>query len=329
MAWIDDGQDAVKPGATPEEFVVEGKPRSGTPVNARFSTAVTPENSYFEVDCINVSDGAFIGITTAASFKKGWGCKGLLFGRNLSSGGALVREGFGETVTSGSTVGVLTDFIGEEAARKVQVTFWQSGKCLGPAFLSTMTNPEAEVFPMVHTSKEGDKFAIRFGPVPDMESSGGAAAGPTDPRVGSWALTALRVGPELGQIDLEDKLGGVRALRHGVIVKISLGESPGEFQFAWRVVNNCGATAISSADDRLAPFDKLEPGKVMSTMMMGPEELMEVEQQLKEGFEGVHKWICDAGALLLNGPTIEMELAPAGADAGSVGSLPATEVDLV
>jgi len=333
MAWVDDGQGAVKAGDSPTEFVVEGKPKSGTPVNARWSAPVTPERPYFEVDVRSVSEGAFIGITTLASFKKGWGCKGLLFGGNLSSGGGLVRQEFGDDVTPGSTIGVLTEFLGDATARKVQVTFWQNGKCLGPAFLSSLRNSGAEVFPLVQANENGDRFNIRFGPAPDMAA---APAGPTaDPREGEWCLQVLKSGPDLAKFPLLERLHGEEGGRSfatpnsgspdGVFVKVKATGKPGEFDFNWRVANSCGMVATSSADPSLAPYDKLQPGPVSSTRKMGEDGEMEVEQQMAQGMEGLDKWGCVDGALILRGPAVEMELIPGG---GDDQSLPAKEVDL-
>lgn len=332
MSWVDDSQGFVKPGSSPVEFVIEGKATSGTPVNARFSTALTQEAGYFEISAVSVKDSCFIGVTSANSFKKGWGCKGLLFGRNLSSGSALVHGDFGPKVETGSTVGVLTEFQGEGADRKIAVTFWHDGKCLGPAFLSKLADPTTEVFPMVQCSKDGDRFAIAFPAAPAMDAPAEAAA---DPREGEWMLQSLKVGPELGEFPLQERLGGGGGRGKGrgkgggeVILKVQKVADPDVFQFSWRIVNQSSMTAVSTPDGALAPFEKLAPSTVQSTRMMGEPGPMEAEQQVSVGMTALTKWIVDQGVMLLNGPTVEMELTSAGAGGGGGGELPATSVDL-
>lgn len=330
--WADDGQNAVQEGAAPNEMIVQGKPSAGTPVNARFTTAVTPEAGYFEIDVLNCGDGAFVGVTSTAGFKKGWGCKGLLFGGNLSSGNALVRGNFGERLATGMTVGVLTEFVGGGATERVRVTFWQDGKCLGPAFLSQMTDPDSEIFPLVHANKEGDKFAIRFGEAPAHRTrgataaaeGGGAPAG--HPAVGHWVLTDLMVGPELGAFPLEERTRGKQ-----ITFEVDPSDSgqPDAFDISAQIVNPCSVQVTSAPDAALEPFDRLTPGAVRAGRMMGPPEMMEVEEQICRGLGELQKWVVAEGKLMLSGPTAEMAFKPADPGAGGDdGDLPAMDVAL-
>jgi len=312
--WLDDGSGAVQPAADAPEFTIDGKAKGDAPVNARFSTCLT-SGQYFEVDILELSSSCFLGVTTEASFKQGYYCKGLFFGGNLSTGSALVRQAFGERFEKGMKIGVLTEFEGST----ITVTFYQDGRCLGPAFVSKRLT-DKEVFPVVQASSDGDRFAIRFlesaPAVRTREPKGGGVAHPAE---GNWALQRLNVGPELGEFPLASKMEGEE-----VTLKVEA-DKPGSFHLSARVCNHLRMVTSSQPDESLAPFDKITPGPVMSTMMMGPEGMMEVESAISTGLESVHKWLAKDGTLLLVGPAVEMSFVP---KVDGEEGLPATEVEL-
>jgi len=282
-------------------------------VNALFDQSLT-SGQYFEIDVLELKESVFVGVTTKEAFAEGYKCKGLFFGRNLSNGGALVRQAFGEAIATGQKIGVLTEFDASNAT----VTFYQDGRCLGPAFVATRRTDGA-IFPVVHTSSIGDKFGIRFLDAPAERKRQGKGAAPAHPAEGVWALQKLFTGPELGEVPLAEKMEGQE-----VTLKVE-GDGPGSFRFSARVLNTLNMTATSEPDQSLEPFEKLVPSMVVGTKMMGPEGMMEVEGIVGDGLGKLHKWLARPGSLLLTGATVEMCFAP---KADGHEGLPATEVEL-
>jgi len=293
MAWVDDGSCAVKVDG--EECKIDGAP-AGSPANAYFGKPLS-SGDYFEIDILETKQSPFIGITSSAAFAEGWKCKGLLFGGpgNLSDGSALVRGEFGEEIKKGMTVGTLLKM----DSGSITVTFYQEGRCLGPAFIAKRLS-DAAIFPLVH-GRDGDHFRIRFpDTVPTMESRQAKSGEAVHPAEGTWALKQLCVGPELHEFPLAAKMEG-----ETVMLKIT--ETSPTFSFSARVINNLNFVATSMADAGLAPFEKLEiPGPLISTQMMGPESMMEVETKISEGLQNLHKWLPRSDSLLMVGPATEM-----------------------
>jgi hypothetical protein len=187
----------------------------------------------------------------------------------------------------------------------IVVTFYQDGRCLGPAF-RTAVNVGEDIFPVVRANDKGDHFSIQWCPPPAHRTRQAVPiAVDVHPAEGSWILQKLFVGPELGEFPLADNMAGeyvrMKITRSGIL--------PGTFDFSVKVCNNISIQGVSSSDPSLENFEGLNCGEGMSTMMMGPPGMMEVEQQILKGFRVLQKWIAENGFLLLNGPTVEMEFA--------------------
>lgn len=313
--WLDDGSGSVNCFTDAPEFEIVGRAKGDSPTNARCTTSLS-SGQYFEVDVLELQKSCFIGVSSSQGFAQGYKCKGLFFGGpgNLSSGGALVRGGFGEKITKGMVIGVLVQI----SAEAVTVTFYQNGRCLGPGFVAERSTP-AEVFPVVSASSDGDRFAIRFPETaPDIRDRQPQGGGASHPAQGAWALEKLMVGPELGEFPLSDKMEG----RMVVLTVEEVG--PGKFRFSVKVCNNMRAEASSQADESLAPFESLKVGRPMSTKMMGPPGPMEVENLIGEGLGKLFKWLASGNCLLLVGPDIELSFCPHSCDE----IRPATDVKL-
>jgi len=313
--WQDDGSGAVKSPGGAEEFVVEGKAPGGhSPVNARFTTALA-SGQYFEVEVLELGEeGCFIGVCTQNGFGQGWAIKGLFFGGNLSDGGCLVRQSFGDPFVKGMKIGTLVEYDTEA----ITVTFYQDARCLGPAFVAKRLS-DAEVFPVVKANSDGDSFAIRFPNAPTVRTREPKGGGTAHPAEGSWVLEKLLVGPELGEFPLAAKMEG-----QGVTLNVKAVQ-PGSFQLSARVVNMNNLTVESMPDAALAPFERLLPGEVLSTRMMGPPGMMEAERAVSNGLATLQKWLARDGGLLLVGPAVEMCFS---SQVGGGDGLPATEVSL-
>mmetsp|Transcript_20003 Transcript_20003/g.38430 ORF Transcript_20003/g.38430 Transcript_20003/m.38430 type:complete len:220 (-) Transcript_20003:139-798(-) len=216
-------------------------------------------------------------------------------------------------------LGALVEYTDEA----VTLTFYQDGRCLGPAFIAQRLT-SADIFPVVKASSDGDRFAIRFPatlPTSRAREPKGASASAHSAE-GTWVLQRMSVGPELGEFPLAAKMQGREAR-----LKIEVVGSQ-SFRLVAKVANTLRAQATTKEDDALRPFEGLAVGPVMSTMMMGDENVMQVEKTLCDALEQLHKWLVADGQLLLVGPTAELSLAPADDDGGDDGGLPATEVDL-
>lgn len=333
MTWHDDGSDSIK--AEANEFTVSGKKSSGTPSNARFGTAVTPESGYFEVEVLDLgADSCFIGVGTEEGFKEGWRCKGLFFGGpgNTSSGGALVKGSYGDAITKGMKVGVLVEFI-DEPEKKVHVTFYQDGRCLGPAFSSKRCDPAADVYPVVHTNSEGDRFKITFPTSTPSEARRTREPKPKEQgshdAEGTWTVVALRVGPELHDFPLEAKDFDDKLVPVVVTLQVGPdGAEKGRFRLSCKVGNTLNLR-IAASGEVVEGFEKISNvGALMSTMMMTPFNV--VEQQFAGFLEALQKWHVgkdDKGVmklLLRDTAGAEMELA----FSPDVGPPVATDVDL-
>jgi len=293
--WMDDGSAAIKAaGESLMECQIQGAP-SGSPANAYFSKQLA-SGDYFEVDILETGDSSpFVGVTSSAAFGQGWKCKGLLFGGpgNLSNGGALVCGEFGEELRKGMTIGVLVKM----DAGSITVVFYQDGRCLGLAFDAKRFS-DAAVYPLLHAGN-GDHFRIRFpDSLPATEVR--QAKDGEHPADGTWALEQLFVGPELHEFPLAAKM-------QGETVRLKVTVSLPKIMCSARLVNQLSFEATSTAEASLAPFEKLEDlGPVMSTKMMGPENMMEVETKISEGLSTLYKWLPRSDRLLLVGPAIEM-----------------------
>ena len=84
----------------------------------------------------------------------------------------------------------------------------------------------------------------------------------------------MMVGPELGEYPLAKSMD-----QKAVILKV-MARPEDSYQIHAKVVNNLSFSASSGADAVLAPFDALSVKPGISTMMMGPEPMMEVEYKL-------------------------------------------------
>ena len=224
----------------------------------------------------------------------------MLFGGpgNLSNGSALKRAEFGSEISKGAVIGILV----EMTEQALTLTVYQDGRCLGPAFTAPRVG-QAKVFPLVQAKKDGDTFRIDFKTPPAIRARESTRS--QEAVEGLWELRQMMVGPELGEYPLAKKMS-----QKPVVLKV-VARPDESYQIQAKVVNNISFSASSSADAALAPFEALSVKPGMSTLMAGPEPMMEVEHTLSRGLEGARKWIVSDGKLLINGPTFEISCVPA------------------
>jgi len=176
-----------------------------------------------------------------------------------------------------------------------------------------------------HAELEREGLAIR---IPDALPANNArklrgVSVSTRPEAGEWVLQRMSVGPELGEFPFAAKMKG-----RDVLLKIERAGAH-SFRLFVKVANVLRAQAIAREDDALKPFEGLKVGPVMSTRMMGPESIMQVEKRMADALEKLQKWMVADGKLLLVGPTAELTFARADDVEGATGSLPVKKAILL
>jgi len=315
--WKDDGSGAVSPGASASEFVVSGA-EAGTPTNALFDQSLS-SGQYFEVKVLACASSPFVGVTTEAGFGKGWKCKGLFFGGpgNLSSGGALAQGEFGDEVKEGMTIGVHVEYTSE----LVNVTFYQNARCLGPSFTAPRLST-TPIFPVVHTSDDGDRFSIAFpaeAPVKrEREAKGG---GKLHPACDAWMLESMT--SEGAVVDVGAKMpAGER-----VELKVDAVGAPADniFLLMFKVCNTLRVQVTMTPDPGPPHSQEIkECGPVMATRMAGPPEMMEVETTVETLIASLKSWQVDSGKLRFLSKDGQMVFCKSDGE----DSLPVKNVDL-
>eukprot|EP00928_Gymnodinium_smaydae_P046649 TRINITY_DN31092_c0_g1_i1.p1 TRINITY_DN31092_c0_g1~~TRINITY_DN31092_c0_g1_i1.p1 ORF type:complete len:381 (-),score=56.10 TRINITY_DN31092_c0_g1_i1:139-1281(-) len=294
--WIDDSTERVVDlGGGALSFGGEEK-KGDSKFNALCDVPFTSGTAYFEVEVLS-GDGAWVGVTTKAGFGPGYKLKGLMFGGpgNLSNGSGGLVTGFADQVKTGDIIGVDLDLSNQDT---VDVTFWQSGKCLGKAFAACPRPSGAAVFPVVSGKSVGDSFRLSLRkktPVFNPPPQHGA--------VGKWQLQRLQLGGD--DVDVAAAYGG-----RGGMLKMQVKASTGNtFTLSMRVCNamNTTATVTSSSDG-----ETIVIAPPMSTMMMGPPALMDLEQRIGAALPSATSWsVRDAGSdnasVQLTGPNFIMQ----------------------
>jgi len=234
--------------------------------NGESDTGLGSGKAYWKVSVEGGAEGdVFVGLTDLQHFKQGWGCKGLMYGGNLSNGGCLLKGDFGPRVKSGDVVGIYADVDGS----KIKAYFDVNGRPLGAAFdvpRSTLGN----LFPMVHFSGNGACTIAKSDAYPSTTRKEEEFQG----LEGHWEYTS-------GSFDTS-----------GEIITINVRAIDGNaYKGSMRVINN---TSVSIT--RAGPSDPWKGKAGGSTMMAGPPELMTLERDLMEQMTGTFS-LNDAGQL--------------------------------
>lgn len=283
-AWRDDGSNSIEDlGSSfrvrPVRHVsAPVRPPRG-PVNALFAVPLESA-SYFEVTCKEFSGAPFVGIATEAGLAPGYKCKGLFYGGpgNLSDGSAALRTNFGDEVHQGDVIGVL---IQRDGAR-LRMILYHNARCLGTAF---ETSTESTIYPVVQAKDEGDLFSIDFKEAPTSQTRQIA-----DGKSGQWKLEQVLY-PELLEVPLK-----IRCL-------LTVREEK-EIGLVLKVVN---LLRFQGSEET----ERLTIEGYSSTMMAGPEDLMELEHRLAAALKSIRQWTVTDNSLLLTGPGVQILCARA------------------
>ena len=190
---------------------------------------------------VSGGSGTWVGVSTESKFAPGYGMKGLFYGGpgNLSDGSSLVTGHWGPTFGDGDTIGMRLEQDGD----KINLAFSKNGAGLGVAFDISGWGGE-ELKPAVSMDGEGQGVEISSGALPSLDSFKGAVeAG--EGIEGDWE----------GRFKLQVEKTGDSTWRIGAKVGNSM---------------SCSVTESGG---------KYSPGPVMSTKMMPPPHLLQLEQE--------------------------------------------------
>eukprot|EP00931_Biecheleriopsis_adriatica_P072796 TRINITY_DN47198_c0_g1_i1.p1 TRINITY_DN47198_c0_g1~~TRINITY_DN47198_c0_g1_i1.p1 ORF type:complete len:447 (+),score=88.30 TRINITY_DN47198_c0_g1_i1:95-1342(+) len=314
LSWLDDGSERIQDSGG-GEFVVVGEPVKGdTKFNALCDVPFISGKHYFEVQILE-GEGCFIGVTTKAGFGSGYKLKGLFYGGpgNLSGGSGGLRTGFGEKTTQGDVIGVELDLTKPEA---VGLSFWHGERCLGEAFANCPRQADAAIFPVVSCKRVGDRFRLSTRAKLRTAVTSSTPV-PNHWAQGSWALDRLtNSGVDQDIAGMFVGFGGKAAGKGkgaspgapGPVLTVSKvpGAVPGELQLSMRVCNNLSFRAATPAGagyqqvlSQVAdPQEQVTISPGLSTKMMGPPPLMDLESMICTAMPGVTSWRLIAGSQL-------------------------------
>jgi len=263
--WVGDGSPELSFEGNLVKCQLESS--TGNVYNALWkegAEGVTTGSHYWKLrfDNLGEYDGVFAGVTDLDRFKKGWATKGLMYGGNLSNGGALLVGEFGPRPKNGDVLGIYVVL----EINSLKVYFDLNDSPLGLAFDVPKT-VLTSVFPVVHFSGRGSASIEKVTQVPQsLVRPEPCHAGIT----GDWEL-----------VDGEFKIQSVvQALPTTVTMRLTKNEagSTESYAVSLEVINHMGFTLERKGQDK--PWET--PGGRMSTMMGGSPELMELESNVNK-----------------------------------------------
>jgi len=207
--------------------------------------------------------GTWVGVSSEDKFGAGYGTKGLFYGGpgNLSDGGSLVTGQWGPEFGNNDVIGMRL----EQAGDKVSLAYSKNGSPLGVAFdIQGWTG--SEFCPAVSMSDAGQSVSITAGSLPDLASMG-KSAGPREGVEGAWQ----------GRFKLNIKNTG---------------------SGAWRFNAKAGNSMSCSVTEK---DGCLTVGPIMSTKMMPPPHLQELEQEVTALLQGLTSFKREGGNLVVEG----------------------------
>ena len=316
--WIGDGYE--KGSLSVDGSMIKfGTNARGTPFNIRLdgiddndtndNNSIFQKSYYFTANVQELDGGALgLGIVNKNEFKSGWKCKGMFYNGNLSNGSAALLTDFGDFIKGGDQIGVLVirSKKSNEDDFSMELIIYLNGRCLGSAFkINEMNNDAMECYyPCLHIDGNAVvnfTFITNESDFPSARHRQACSYG--DSYSGDWLLKKIFRGPELSEHPL---------LQHnnmkGIILSLHL-MGTSHYNLSVKVGNTLRTNLhVIGHDDA---FDKIEIGRVMSTMMRPTPEQSELEQLLSSCLPSIYKCIVtkdnvSSENLILNGPTVEL-----------------------
>jgi len=224
---------------------------------------------------VSGKSGTWLGLCSKDKFGAGYGMKGLFYGGpgNLSDGNSLVTGHWGPKFGDGDVIRMRA----EHKDKTTVVSFSKNGAGLGTAFKLEGWKDGESLCPAVSMDSEGQGVTITQVDMPElssMEASTTISAGVE----GSWE----------GRFKLDVSKSGDNAWRVSA-----------------HVANNMSCLVEQGADG------KLKSGPVISTKMMPPPHLQELEREVSGILGSLSSWRRDGDHLILVHGAGEEKLAPA------------------
>lgn len=248
----------------------------GSPINVLYKDAASTNGNYFWEFHVEEADKQAgncisIGLTTEAAFKSGWALRAMKYLGNLSDGSSLLVSEFGDIISQADKVGLLLNL----SASSLKLYIYHNDRPLGLAFNVQSPYPKP-LFPVIGFSANGKISVVRSSSIP---SSVDRAAPAYQGIEGNWKIVECSRNPSL--VDLE--------------LNIQPNEgSSNSYRLHTRVVNSMNAQLEyngSSGQCRVSPM--------MSTLMMGPADLMNKEQATTDFISGLTRINSDGQYLTL------------------------------
>jgi hypothetical protein len=262
-----------------------------------------------------------VGVVTKEEVKPGWKTRGCFYNGNLTNGSAALIVSFGaKHVAAGDTVGVLTEYTTttttaseeEGGMTATDIYLYHNDNCLGKAFsLPPSCTAKTRRHPALHVSGSAvlDLVLPRELPVEKERAVTSFGSDDDDKYGGEWKLVKVYVGPELGEYPLPPQQGSAP-----FVIKLQK-RSQTEYGFSMKIVNTI-SSSITWTGETLEEggFDVISfPSAFASTRMMGPPDLMKLENTLTKHLPSLNKMLVsddETKSLLLNGPTLELHCEP-------------------
>jgi len=220
---------------------------------------VSSGKHYWKIHFHTLENGAGVGLTSKDHFKQGYACKAIKYLGNLSNGGGLLVGNFGPSPTAEDTIGILAVF----EVDRLKVYIDVNGKSLGLAF-DVPASTFKSIFPIVSFHKSGSATCTKEIDIPNNTDRAHTTFVGID---GDWRLTSFQ------------ENGVTLALQSSPTCKIKKLEG-NKYSWHTKVCNNLGTTLLR--DD-----GNWKTTGTRSTKMLGPPELMKLENLVSSLIEGV------------------------------------------
>jgi len=278
---------------------------SGTPFTIRLLDKDELSSSscmYFEMEVMELVDGNVgVGIVTEQEFLPGWKTKGMFYNGNITNGSAGLIIGFGKhPQTVGDVIGVYVI----RSTTDVKTVFYMNGLCLGTGF--QLVNDQNTYYPCLHFSGKHSaviKYTVSSSLPTTIEREQQHSTNNNN-YDGDWILKKAFVGPELTDFPLPTG--------NKCILSFSSTDEDGSYEYNLAIkVGNTIRTRVTvftkndNNDDDV--FENIQVKPPMSSMMMPPPELYNLESYLTKSLPTLFKMIVSENAhLIMTGPTAEL-----------------------
>jgi hypothetical protein len=275
--WKSDGTDAdVKTtwSTTPsntEGVSMELNVPGESPMNLIYG--MTPIPTYYlqvtVTELTSRSSSLSVGVVRPEEFHKGYKCKGMFYNGNLTNGNAALKCSYGPFLQTGDVV--VVEYVETAEEEQVQMIVHLNGACLGTGF--QVAKGESSFVPCIHVNGEMRLKAKVLSEKPKL------APRDVHPLVGKWELVEA-IGEGFSPI----WPGANNPEDEAMVLSIEKYEDK-SFGFSLRVCNTLNMRLqVTGNADAGFQLDGAQ-GMVMSTRMMPPPPLLEIETKLSSCME--------------------------------------------